>query len=203
MKASSSADTPGATRSVRRTGKVIPLPTPRRRRHRAARVATVVVALGVIGAMTAHINGWHNGRMQTAAIQSPFSAPEFQLLKLCNDNRIEAGLAPLQFSPRLMVAARNHSRDMAARGYLGQDSPAGATPADRARAAGLDYDEIAENVYRADAVQAEGLPKRVITAWLQSPAYRGNLLSPAFRLSAVGIARAEDGDYFVTQDFIR
>jgi uncharacterized protein YkwD len=145
----------------------------------------------------------HRVRLQTAAIQSPFSTQEFKLLKLANDSRVHAGLAPLQFSPRLMVAARNHSRDMAARGYLGHDSPAGDTPADRARAAGIGYDELAENVYSGDAADAGALPEHAIKAWLQNRAHRANLLSPGFRLSAVGIARADDGTYFVTEDFVR
>jgi len=202
MKASS-AGTSGGGRSIRRTAKVIPLPQRRRQPRRAARVGTVVVALGVIGAMAARINGLHSGRLQTATLQSPFSAQELQLMKLANDARVKAGIAPLQFSPRLMVAARNHSRDMAARGYLGHDSPAGDTPADRARAAGLNYDELAENVYRGDAAKAAMLPERVLKIWLQSRVYSANLLSPAFRLSAVGIARADDGSYFVTQNFLR
>jgi uncharacterized protein YkwD len=159
--------------------------------------------VGVIAAMTAHIDGLHGVRPQTAAIQSPLSAQEFQLLKLANDSRVQAGLAPLQFSRRLMVAARNHSRDMAARGYLGHDSPAGDTPADRVRAAGINYDELAENIYSGGAANADAVPEHVIKAWLQSRAYRANLLSPGFRLSAVGIAHADDGNYFVTQDFVR
>lgn len=162
-----------------------------------------MVALSVIGAMTARIDGLRSVRLQTATIQSPLSAQEFQLLKLANESRMQAGLAPLQFSQRLMLAARNHSRDMAARGYLGHDSPTGDTPADRARAAGIDYDELGENIYRGAAPDANALPEQVIKAWLQSRAHRGNLLSPGFRLSAVGIARADDGNYFVTQDFVR
>jgi uncharacterized protein YkwD len=194
---------PGAGRSVRRTAKVIPLPVPRRRQRRAVRIGTVVVALSVIGAMAARIDGLHGLRLQTAAIQSPLSAQEFQLLKLVNDSRVQAGLAPLQFSQRLMLAARNHSRDMAARGYLGHDSPTGDTPADRARAAGIDYDELGENVYRGAASDTDALPEHVIKAWLQNRAHRANMLSPGFRLSAVGIARANDGNFFVTQDFVR
>jgi len=197
----SAAGGPGAVRSVRRTAKVIPLPAPRRWR-RGPGVGTVVVAVGVIAAIAVRIDGLRGHGLQIASIQSPFSAQEFQLLKLANDSRERAGLAPLQFSPRLMVAARNHSRDMAARGYLGHDSPAGDTPADRTRAAGVNYDELGENVYR-DSAEAGALPTRAIKAWLQSRAYRSNLLSPGFRLSAVGIARADDGNYFVTQDFIR
>ncbi len=142
-------------------------------------------------------------RLQTAAIESPLSAQEFQLLKLANDSRVQAGLAPLQFSPRLMVAARNHSRDMAARSYLSHDSPAGDTPADRARAVGINYDELAENIYKGEAANASTLPEHVIEAWLRNRVHRTNLLAPDFRLSAVGIARADDGNYFVTEDFVR
>ncbi len=171
--------------------------------RRAARVGTVVVALGVIGAMAARIDGFHAARIQTASIQSPLAAQEFRLLKLVNDQRVRAGVVPLQFSPRLMAAARNHSRDMAARRYLGHDSPAGDTPADRVRAAGINYDELGENVYRGYAPDAGALPERVVNAWMQSPAHRANLLSPDFRLGAVGITRADNGDYYVTQDFIR
>ena len=188
---------------MRRTAKVIPLPTPRRRRRRAARVGSVVVALGVIGAMTARIDGLHAVRLQTTAIQSPFSAQEFQLLKLANDSRSQAGLAPCQFSPRLLAAARIHSRAMALRGYLSNTSQAGDTPAERVSAAGINYDEIAENVYRGDAVDVRILPERVLQAWLRNRVHRANLLSSTFRLSAVGIARAKDGTYFVTQDFVR
>ena len=198
----SSAGGLSANRSVRRTAKVITLPVPRRQR-RAARVGTVVVALGVIGAMTARVDGLRGARLQIASIQSPLAAQEFQVLKLVNDTRAHAGLTPLQFSPRLMIAARNHSRDMAARGYLGRDSPAGDTPADRARAAGINCGELAENVYRGDGEDAHALTERVIRAWLQSRAHRANMMSPRFRLSAVGITRARDGNYYVTQDFIR
>jgi uncharacterized protein YkwD len=163
----------------------------------------VVIVVGVIGTITVRVDWLHRVRLQTAAIQSPFSAQEFQLLKLANDSRVQAGLAPLQFAPRLMAAARNHSSDMAARGYLSHDSPAGDTPADRARAAGIAYDELTENVYRGNVADAGALPKQVITAWLQNRDYRTNLLSPDFRLSAVGIARANGGTYFVTEDFVR
>ena len=199
----SSASGLSVNRSVRRTAKVIRLPVPRRRQRRAARVGTVVVALGVIGAMTAHVDGLRGTRLQTASIQSPLAAQEFQVLKLVNDTRAHAGLRPLQFSLRLMIAARNHSRDMAARGYLGHESPAGDTPTDRARAAGINYDELAENVYRGDGEDAHALTEHIIRAWLQSRAHRANLMCPRFHLSAVGISRARDGNYYVTQDFIR
>jgi uncharacterized protein YkwD len=193
----------GSSRSVRRTAKIIPLSPPRRQRRRGARVGTVIVALGVIGSIVARIDGLHSARIQTISLQSPLAAQEFRLLKIVNDKRVQAGLAPLQFSRYLMIAARNHSSDMAARGYLGHDSPAGDTPADRARTAGINYDELGENIYRGNAADADSLPERVVDTWMQSPAHRANLLSPGFRLSAVGVARADNGLYYVTQDFVR
>jgi uncharacterized protein YkwD len=137
------------------------------------------------------------------SMSSPLASEELQLLKLVNDERQHAGFTPLQFSPRLMTAARNHSHDMATRRYLGHDSPAGDTPTERIRAAGIYYDELGENVYSANATRSEQLPGEVLTAWMRSPAHRANLLAPGFRLSAVGIARAADGEYYITQDFIR
>jgi len=136
-------------------------------------------------------------------MSSPLATEELQLLKLVNDERQHAGVAPLQFSPRLMTAARYHSRDMATRGYLGHDSPAGDTPTERIRSAGIYYDELGENVYSASAARSEQLPSEVLTAWMRSPAHRANVVAPGFRVSAVGIARAAGGEYYITQDFIR
>jgi uncharacterized protein YkwD len=92
---------------------------------------------------------------------------------------------------------------MATRRYLGHDSPAGDTPTERVRTAGIYYDELAENVFSGDTAHPEDLPREAIEAWMHSPAHRANLLSPGFRLSAVGIARASSGNYYITQDFVR
>lgn len=136
-------------------------------------------------------------------MRSPLSAVEFQILKLVNDQRALIGQAPLEFSPRLMMAARAHSEDMAAHHYLGYDGPGGDTPADRARASGVSYLELAETVYSDGASGLEALPARTVAEWLVSPAHRANLLSPRLRASAVGLARAADGRLYVTEDFIR
>ncbi|HKV53121.1 MAG TPA: CAP domain-containing protein [Candidatus Binataceae bacterium] len=167
------------------------------------RVGSVVVALGLIGALALRIDNLHTLRLGSATIHSPLVAEEFRLLMLVNDERNRAGLAPLQFSPRLLSAARAHSLDMAAHGYLGHDSPAGDTPSDRARAAGLNYDELGENLYSENLPDATSLPERVMATWMQNPAHRANLLSSSYRVSAVGMVHAADGNYYVTEDFIR
>jgi uncharacterized protein YkwD len=136
-------------------------------------------------------------------MRSPLSALEFKILKLVNDQRALAGQPSLAFSPRLMVAARSHSEDMAAHRYLGYDGPSGDTPADRTRASGVSYVELAETVYSAAAGGLDALSARAVADWLASPAHRAKLLSPRLRASAVGLARAADGTLYVTEDFIR
>jgi uncharacterized protein YkwD len=136
-------------------------------------------------------------------MRSPLNAVGFRILKLVNDQRALIGRPPLEFSPRLMMSARAHSEDMAAHHYLGYDGPGGDTPADRARASGVGYLELAENVYCAGAGGLETLPARTVAQWLAGSAYRAKLLSPHLRASAVGIARAADGSFYVTEDFIR
>jgi uncharacterized protein YkwD len=166
-------------------------------------VGAIIVTVGLVAAVGARIDGLHTARLQIASISSPLASEELQLLKLVNDERQHAGIAPLQFSPRLMTAARTHSLDMATRRYLGHDSPAGDTPTERVRTAGIYYDELAENVFSGDTAHPEDLPREAIEAWMHSPAHRANLLSPGFRLSAVGIACASSGNYYITQDFVR
>jgi uncharacterized protein YkwD len=188
--------------SPKRTAKVIPFPRPHRHRRRIVRAATIAIVVGMIGAVTVRIDWFRNTRIKPSSVSSPFAEQEFRLLKLINDERARLALAPLEFSPRLMAAARNHSRDMAARHYLGHDSPAGDTPADRVRDAGLSYEEIGENIYLSDDPDAARLPERALAAWMQSPAHRANLLSASFRLSAAGVVRADNGGYYVTQEFV-
>jgi uncharacterized protein YkwD len=191
-------------RSQKHPAKVVRFPVPRvARRRRAVRIGSALLALGLVVAIVVRINMLHSARLSVRRISSTLSPEEFRILKLVNDERIRAGQPPLDFSPGLMVAARNHSQDMAAHNYLGHDSPAGDTPADRLRAAGVGYEELAENVFSGNPNDVGRLPEEVVKGWLQSPEHRANLLSQRFRATAVGIARSQQGSFYVTEDFVR
>jgi uncharacterized protein YkwD len=183
------------------------MPTPRgTRRRRVIRIGAAILAIGLASAVGLHgvrVVTLNTTRVGTGEFASPLSAQEFRILKLVNDERVRAGQPPLQFSPLLMSAARAHSIDMAERRYFGHDSPAGDTPADRVRMMGINYEELAESLYRDDSSNVEMLPNRVVKGWLASPSHRANMLSTRFRIAAVGIARSDDGNIYVTQDFIR
>lgn len=170
------------------------------------RFASIGIALGVCGALATRTNtfrGFHPALKDEGALRSELSAQEFQVLKLVNDERVRAGSPALQFAPRLSIAARVHSADMAVHGYVGHDGPAGDTPADRARRAGISYRELGENVYADDGADVAGLPARTVRVWLASPAHRANLLSPRFEVSAVGIGKSAQGKFYITEDFVR
>lgn len=170
------------------------------------RIASIGIALGVCGALATRANtfrGFHTVLKDDSGLRSEVSAQELQILKLVNDERARVGAPPLQFAPRLSIAARMHSADMAIHSYVGHEGPAGDTPADRARKAGVSYQELGENVYADEGADLAALPARTIRVWLASPAHRANLLSPRFQVSAVGIGRSAQGKFYITEDFIR
>lgn len=103
---------------------------------------------------------------------------------LLNDERAEGGVSMVQEDARLSGAALGHARDMVDRGYLAHVSPEGATPGDRALAAGYDWNFIAENI-----AQGFHSDPAVIAAWMDSPGHRANMLdarAEEFGLGRVG-----------------
>jgi uncharacterized protein YkwD len=127
-----------------------------------------------------------------------------------NSLRAEHGLAPLRISSRLSSAARQHSAEMAARGYFSHDSANGSS-FDRRIAryypiGGNHYWSVGENLlWSSPDVDAGG----ALTMWWNSPEHRKNMLSARWReigLSAVHVMTAP-GTYggrevtIVTTDF--
>ena len=127
-----------------------------------------------------------------------------------NSLRAQHGLAPLRISSRLSSAARQHSAEMAARGYFSHDSANGSS-FDRRIAryypmGSSHYWSVGENLlWSSPDVDAGG----AMTMWWNSPEHRKNMLSSRWReigLSAVHVMTAP-GTYggrevtIVTTDF--
>ncbi len=120
---------------------------------------------------------------------------ERDMLQLVNQERASEGLPPLRADEQLAGVARQHARDMFARGYFSHINPEGETPFDRIRAAKIRYLAAGENLALARTLPAAhgGL--------MQSPGHRANILRPAF--GRVGIGILDGGVYglMVTQVF--
>jgi uncharacterized protein YkwD len=200
----SSASGRGASRAARGTAKVVRIPIANKGRRRQIWTAIIaIIAVGPLAALVIRMNSFGGYQPSPILAADEFGAAESLTVKLVNDARLHAGLRPLAVSGPLLIAARVHSEDMAANGYLSHESAIGDAPADRVRSAGIDYEEVAENLFFDSVPDLDALPGRALAEWQASPVPRAHLLAPEFRTIAVAIARAVDGSFFVTLDLMR
>jgi len=200
----SSASGRGASRAARGPAKVVRIPIANKgRRQRIWAGTIVIVAVVAIGAIAMRLSSFGERPATPTLAADEFDAVESLTVKLVNTARMRARVRPLTVSNRLLIAARVHSNDMAANEYLAHESADGDAPADRILAAGLDYEEVAENLFFDNGPDLDALPQRALAEWQASPIPRANLLAPQFRTMAVAITRAVDGSFFVTLDLMR
>jgi uncharacterized protein YkwD len=118
---------------------------------------------------------------------------ESAVLDELNLVRLEHGLRQLSPSPSLTVAADYHSLAMVKAGYFAHESPDGRHFA--ARIKGFYKPRsvrrtwtVGENlIWRTDRLSA----RAAVTAWLESPGHRDNLLGAAFREVGISAVRAD------------
>ena len=171
---------------------------------RAVRFVAFVVAVAGV---------WVVASPAGASSQRPaasLSTLEQGVLTDINALRKEHGLAPLRLSARLSAAARQHSAEMAARGYFSHDSANGSSFDKRIARyypiGGSHYWSVGENLlWSSPDVDAGG----ALDMWWASPEHRKNMLTARWReigLSAVHVMTAP-GSYggrevtIVTTDF--
>ncbi|CAG7609229.1 CAP domain-containing protein [Actinacidiphila bryophytorum] len=140
--------------------------------------------------------------VRTPATRAPAPSPSSDkltatraaILSLVNKERATAGCKPLTASSSLDGLAQAFSDDMAARGFFDHTDPDGHTPWDRAKARGIS-NLGGENIARGQA-DAEA----VMTAWMNSPGHRANILNCDYTTLGVGIHFGTGGPWW-TQDF--
>ncbi|GGQ87205.1 CAP domain-containing protein [Streptomyces flaveolus] len=129
-----------------------------------------------------------------AGTVSEQAVAEARVLQLVNDERAKAGCSPVAANSALRELAEDFSEAMAAQGFFDHTDPSGATPWDRAEAAGIS-DLGGENIARGQAdAQA------VMDAWMDSPGHKANILNCDFRTLGVGVHFGPGGPWW-TQDF--
>ncbi|MEU0137817.1 CAP domain-containing protein [Streptomyces sp. NPDC006296] len=116
------------------------------------------------------------------------------VLALVNEERAKVGCSPVTSSAPLTALAQDFSEDMAARDFFDHTDPDGATPWDRAAAAGV-QGLGGENIARGQAdAQA------VMEAWMNSEGHRANILNCDYKTLGVGVHLGSGGPWW-TQDF--
>ena len=129
---------------------------------------------------------------------APSGGVTTQVVTLTNAERAKAGCGPLAVNATLTAVAQAHSQDMATNNYFDHNSQDGRTPFDRMTAAGYRYSTAAENI-----AAGQRTPQDVMTAWMNSPGHRANILDCALKQIGVGYATGSSSQYGVywTQDF--
>lgn len=120
---------------------------------------------------------------------------ERRLLAMANQERAQAGLAPLQLDEGLTQAARTHAAALAARQQLSHQLPGEPSLAQRLAAnSTVHLDRGGENVVFAPSVNQaqQGL--------MRSPPHRENLLNAAYNVAGFGVVR-NGYTLYVAQDF--
>ena len=145
--------------------------------------------------------------------------------QLINLERVKRGLSPLEHIENIRLIARSHSEDMAERNYFSHDTPEGLDPTDRGRNAGYncrkDYGAyisfgLAENIYQGGLISLttfingvashdwftlEEIAAGAVESWMNSRGHRENILDSSYDRTGIGVAIAEDGKVYFTQNF--
>ncbi len=126
---------------------------------------------------------------------------EHYIHRLVNDHRGSLGLKPLAFSPEIAEIARRHSQNMAAGrveyGHGGIESRRHAVRSF------IRQKGNAENVHTIRNHPSPAvIGQEAVADWLDSPGHRRHIEGD-YHLTGIGVARAADGRYYLTQFFVR
>jgi len=130
---------------------------------------------------------------ETPATQTAANAYEREVIRLVNAERAKNGLAALTEDAALTRTARMKSQDMHDRRYFDHNSPTYGTPFQLMKAQGVTYRRAGENIAMGYAT-----PAAVVSAWMNSPGHRANILNASY--THIGVGYVADGNYW-TQHF--
>lgn len=172
----------------------------------ALAVAVAVVAAGCVAVPGSDSRAEEPPLNETAA--------ESLVVEAVNQQRIEAGVTPVEADPELAAVARNHSEDMAQRGYYAHETPEGIGPSERVRRAGVACTAVGENIaaswygtaFESDEgvdehTTPEELANGLVDQWRGSLSHHNNMLDPHWETTGVGIRVTGENEVIATQLF--
>ena len=117
----------------------------------------------------------------TAAQAADVSGYEQQVVSLVNAERARYSLPALTLRSDLCAYARVKSDDLRTGGYFSHESPTYGSPFSMMRSFGVSYTYAGENI-----AMGYDSPAAVVSAWMNSPSHRANILSASFTQTGVG-----------------
>jgi uncharacterized YkwD family protein len=132
-------------------------------------------------------------RTNTSAAPS-VSNYERQVVELVNIERQKNGLAPLALDSSISNVARIKSKDMSDNNYFAHQSPTYGSAGDMLTQHGIRYSAWGENI-----AAGQRTPEEVVSAWMNSPGHRANILASHF--TKIGVGYVNNGRPHWTQMF--
>jgi len=125
---------------------------------------------------------------------------EMAIVEMTNAFRQENRLGTVQINATLTKAARDYAQFLAASELFSHEAD-GRRPADRARAAGYQFCEIAENL--AAFVDSRGfetrdLARQMVEGWKNSPPHRKAMLAPGVTELGVAVVKAKGMEKYLS-----
>lgn len=169
-----------------------------------------VILLGLFVVLVLVVGAYVAKRLLTggAAVVTPPTAGERQVLILLNKNRANEGLPPLVYDQHLAVLARQHSADMIKRDYFSHDGPGGlgqGHPTFSERMKVIHKSMHAECIEWGNGYY--GRPAYEVAGWMRSTEHRDIILTRALTRVGIGQVRAKgryqgvQGATVITADF--
>ena len=119
-----------------------------------------------------------NGPIWHFTTVAPFAQ---QVVNIVNQERANAGCAPLTINQQLTTAAQGHSNDMALNDFFSHTGSDGSSPWERMNNAGYQFSYAAENI-----AAGYPTPQAVVNGWMDSPGHRANILNCILEDTGVG-----------------
>jgi uncharacterized protein YkwD len=117
----------------------------------------------------------------TLAAKEELPLPEVKGLRELNEMRLLVGLTALVIDPKLCLAGRGHSQDMAEHGFFSHTSPLAGKESPSKRAAKAGTTGGGENIYMGSTS-----PQAANRGWFFSPGHHKNMFNPGYRRVGLG-----------------
>lgn len=137
-----------------------------------------------------------NNNTSTSTLFS-MSANEKIIFDLLNKARTDAGLSKLKADTTLFKVARLKAQDMVKNSYFSHTSPTYGSPFKMMKTYGVSYKVAGENIAGNPSLQD------AVTAWLNSPTHKQNILSTSYNYIGIGIEKSDTYGYVISTMFIR
>jgi len=136
--------------------------------------------------------------LNSVSAGSNFNAFQKKVIDIVNKERATAGLGTLAENADSDKIATLKSEDMVKLNYFSHTSPTYGSPFEMLTHFNISYTAAGENI-----AYGQSTPDDVMTAWMNSPGHRANILNSNYTQIGVGIALKANGQLVWTQTFTR